>query len=377
MTSVLVVDDSQFMRTVIGNVLADHGYRVLSASDGQEAIEMVHEHDPEVITMDVEMPGMDGIEAVSRIMASKPTPVLMLSAHTEAGADATLDALARGAVDFLAKPGGEVTRDLASLGDRIVQKIDAVAGADLSSIAPTTQRTGAAASTANADPASGTSSTGESSTKSGGSQPEPEPDRAFVEHPTIVVGASTGGPKILEGILRALPVTLQPKVVVVQHMPESFTDRLAARLDSFLPFDVSEASDGQRVRDGDVVVAKGDYHLEVVSNVAGNLRVRLTEDERVHGVRPAIDVTMRTAAEHVADPLVGVALTGMGKDGAAGIEAINRAGGATIAQDEASSPVFGIPRKAIETGCVDTVASATDVPGAICDAFAQEASSHG
>jgi two-component system chemotaxis response regulator CheB len=375
MTSVLVVDDSQFMRTVIGNVVADHGYRVLSASDGQEAIEMVHEHDPDVITMDVEMPGMDGIEAVSRIMASKPTPILMLSAHTERGADATLDALARGAVDFLAKPGGEVTRNLESLGDRIVEKIDAVAGADLSSIAPTTQRTAAAAGAANADSANDASSTGESSATTGGSRPDP--DRAFVEHPTVVIGASTGGPKILEGVLRALPVTLQPKVVVVQHMPGSFTDRLAARLDSFLPFDVTEASDGQRVEDGDVVVAKGDYHLEVTSNVAGNLRVRLTEDERVHGVRPAIDVTMRTAAARVSDPLVGVALTGMGKDGAAGIEAIKRAGGATIAQDEASSPVFGIPRKAIETGCVDTIASATDVPGAICDAFAQEASSHG
>jgi len=377
MTSVLVVDDSQFMRTVIGNVVADHGYRVLSASDGQEAIKMVHEHDPDVVTMDVEMPGMDGIEAVSRIMASKPTPILMLSAHTEAGADATLDALSRGAVDFLAKPGGEVTPDLGSLGDRIVEKVDAVAGADLSSIAPTTRRTAAAAGAANANRVSSASSTDESSTDADGSRPESDPDRAFVEHPTIVIGASTGGPKILEGVLRALPVTLQPKVLVVQHMLASFTDRLAARLDSFLPFDVSEASDGQRVEDGDVVVAKGDHHLEVASNVAGNLRVRLTEGERVHGVRPAIDVTMRTAAERVSDPLVGVALTGMGSDGAVGIEAIKRAGGATIAQDEASSPVFGIPRKAIETGCVDRVASATDVPGAICDAFAQEASTYG
>jgi two-component system chemotaxis response regulator CheB len=372
MTSVLVVDDSQFMRTVIGNVVADHGYRVMSASDGQEAIEMVHEHEPDVVTMDVEMPGMDGIEAVSRIMASKPTPILMLSAHTEAGAEATLDALGRGAVDFLAKPGGEVTRDIESLGDRIVEKIEAVAGADLSSIAPTARPTAAAAGAANAGETSGGSSTSTS-----GSRPDPEPDRAFVEHPTVVIGASTGGPKVLEGVLRALPVTLQPKVVVVQHMPASFTDRLAARLDSFLPFDVSEASDGQRITDGDVVVAKGDYHLEVTSNVAGDLRVRLTEDDRVHGVRPAIDVTMQSAAERVSDPLVGVALTGMGKDGAAGIEAIKRAGGATIAQDEASSPVFGIPRKAIETGFVDAVASAADVPGAICDAFAQEASTHG
>ena len=374
MTSVLVVDDSQFMRTVIGNVVADHGYRVLSASDGQEAIEMVHEHDPDVVTMDVEMPGMDGIEAVSRIMASKPTPILMLSAHTQKGAEATLDALARGAVDFLAKPGGEVTRDIESLGDRIVEKVEAVAGADLSSIAPTEQRAAAPAGSTSLT----RSSRPETTDRSGATGDSlVEPDRAFVEHPTVVIGASTGGPKILESILRSLPVTLDPKVLVVQHMPASFTDRLAARLDSFLPFDVSEASDGQRVQDGEVVVAKGGYHLEVASNVVGNLRLRLTEDERVHGVRPAIDVTMRTAAERVSDPLVGVALTGMGKDGAAGIEAIKRAGGTTIAQDEASSPVFGIPEKAIATGFVDHVRSATDVPVAICDAFAQEASSHG
>ncbi|NHN40100.1 chemotaxis-specific protein-glutamate methyltransferase CheB [Halorubellus sp. JP-L1] len=376
MTSVLVVDDSQFMRTVIGNVVADHGYRVMSASDGQEAIEMVHDHDPDVVTMDVEMPGMDGIEAVSRIMASKPTPILMLSAHTETGAEATLDALARGAVDFLPKPGGEVTRDLKSLGDRIVEKIDAVAGADLASITPATPATKATAGTPTAASA-GAENDDSRSASSAGDRPAPEPDRAFVEHPTIVIGASTGGPKILEGVLRALPVTLDPKVLVVQHMPASFTNRLAARLDTLLPFSVTEASDGQRVGDGDVVVAKGDFHLEVASNVAGNLRVRLTEREREHGVRPAIDVTMRTAADVVSDPLVGVALTGMGKDGAAGIEAIKRAGGATIAQDEASSPVFGIPQQAIATGCVDRVCAADDVPGAICDAFAQEAPTHG
>jgi len=372
MTSVLVVDDSQFMRTVIGNVLADHGYRVMSASDGQEAVERVHEHDPDVVTMEVEMPEMDGIEAVGRIMASKPTPVLMLSAHTQDGAEATLDALARGAVDFLAKPEGDVRRNLDSFGGRIVDKIEAVAGADLASIAPTNTATAAAVG-------GGTDDGGvvETTSPSDDTRPEPEPDRAFVEHPTVVIGASTGGPKIIEGILRALPVTLEPKVLVVQHMPGSFTDRLAARLDSFLPFDVSEASDGQRVRDGDVVVAKGDYHMEVTGNVAGNLRIRLPENERVHGVRPAIDVTMTSAAERVSDPLVGVALTGMGKDGAAGIEAIKRAGGTTIAQDEATSPVFGIPQKAIDTGCVDHVRAAADVPTAICDAFAQEATSHG
>jgi len=364
MTSVLVVDDSQFMRTVVGNVLADHGYRVMSASDGQEAVEKVQDYEPDVVTMDVEMPEMDGIEAVKRIMASKPTPILMLSAHTRKGAEATLDALARGAVDFLEKPDGEVTEDLEGLGDRIVAKIEAVVGAELASIAPTSTTTAAATATAGA-------------TGSARSEPEPEPARAFVEHPTVVVGASTGGPKIVEAILKALPEALEPKVLVVQHMPESFTDRLAARLDSLLPFDVSEASDGQRVGAGEVVVAKGDHHMVVEHAAGGRLRVSLDRGERLHGVRPSIDRTMESAAERVSDPLVGVALTGMGRDGAAGIEAVKRAGGTTIAQDETSSPVFGIPQKAIETGCVDHVCRAEDVPAAICSAFAQEATSHG
>jgi two-component system chemotaxis response regulator CheB len=201
--------------------------------------------------------------------------------------------------------------------------------------------------------------------------------RAFVEHPTIVIGASTGGPKILEGLLRALPGSLSPKILVVQHMPASFTNRLAARLDSFLPFDVTEASDGQRVRDGEVVVAKGGTHLRVASNVAGNLRLELSDDAPIHGVKPAIDVTMQTAAETVSDPLLGVTLTGMGKDGAAGIQAIKEAGGTTIAQDEATSPVFGMPQKAIETGCVDHVRAADDIPETICETFAQEVPTHG
>lgn len=372
MTSVLVVDDSQFMRTVIGNVLADHGYRILSASNGQEAVEMVTEHDPDVVTMDVEMPGMSGIDAVAEIMASNPTPVIMLSAHTQKGAEATLDALARGAVDFLAKPGGEVSHDIESLGDRIVEKIEAVAGADLASITPTRfTQTGAG------DTARRRQSTDRSTGRTGDASSTAAPARAFVEHPTIIVGASTGGPKIVEGLLRALPVTLSPKIIVVQHMPASFTDRLAARLDSLLPFEVSEATDGQRVQGGDVVVAKGGKHLCVTSNVAGNLRVELTDDDPIHGVKPAIDVAMTTAADVVSDPLVGVALTGMGKDGAAGIQAIKDAGGTTIAQDEASSPVFGIPQKAIETGSVDHVCAAADVPETICETFAQEVPTHG
>ncbi|WP_439026125.1 chemotaxis-specific protein-glutamate methyltransferase CheB [Haloarchaeobius sp. DT45] len=366
MTSVLVVDDSQFMRTVIGNILADNGYEVYSASNGKKAVAAVAEHDPDIVTMDVQMPGMDGIEAVTEIMATNPTPILMLSAHTSEGADETFEALDRGAVDFLAKPSGEVSPNIASLADRLVEKVQAVEGVDASSMA----RTRATAKAAAGAP-DGRSDTADEP----GS--EPATSGPYVKHPTVVIGASTGGPKIVEQIVTSLPVALGAKVLVVQHMPASFTDRLAARLDRLSNYDVYEASDGLRLRDGDIAIARGDYHMEVVSNVAGNVRVRLTQEERRHGVRPAIDVTMETAAERVSDPLCGVTLTGMGKDGAAGIAAIKAAGGATIAQDEESSPVFGIPQKAIETGCVDQVLPADDIPEGICTVFTQEAQTHG
>ncbi|MFW5919190.1 MAG: chemotaxis-specific protein-glutamate methyltransferase CheB [Halanaeroarchaeum sp.] len=383
MTSVLVVDDSQFMRTVIGNLLSDHGYEVYSASDGEGAVEAVEKHDPDIVTMDVVMPGMDGIEAVDRIMKRRPTPILMLSAHTKEGADATFEALSKGAVDFLAKPGGEVSVDIASLEDRLVETVEAVADADLTSTARerTAETAASVAGTAGTDPQAGT---GLAETESPVTPPEPTTsdqsipaDRSFVDRPTVVIGASTGGPKIVERVLAGLPLDLDARVLVVQHMPGSFTDRLAARLDSVLEYDVSEASDGDRVEGGEVLVAKGGYHLEIAHYVNGRVRVRLTENERVHGVRPAIDVTMRTAADRIDDPLVGVVCTGMGKDGAAGIEAIEAAGGHTIAQDRATSPVFGIPRQAIATDAVHDVLPADEIADGILDALSTDGDTNG
>jgi len=384
MTRVLVVDDSQFMRTVIGNVLAEHGYDVHRASDGRRAVEAVRKHDPDVVTMDVQMPEMDGIEAVSEIMATHPTRIVMLSAHTREGAEETLEALSRGAVDFLAKPSGEVSTDIAGLKDRLIETVEAVADADVASLAPS--RAAAAAHRASAGaadrPAGGTAaseSAGDAATTaSDGPSAEPDPaDRSFSEHPTIVVGASTGGPKIVEGILYDLPIELDARVLVVQHMPAEFTDRLAARLDALCEYDVREADDGDRITGGEVLIARGDRHMEVAHASDRGLRVRLTEDERVHGVRPAIDVTMESAAERVDLPLVGVALTGMGKDGAAGISAVKAAGGTTIAQDEASSPVYGIPRQAIATGDVDHVLPADGIAAGIADAVSTEVETHG
>ncbi|MFC7232241.1 chemotaxis-specific protein-glutamate methyltransferase CheB [Saliphagus sp. GCM10025308] len=394
MTGVLVVDDSQFMRTVVGNALDTAGYDVRTADTGEAALEAVTTDDAiDVITMDVEMPGMGGIEAVERIMTHDPTPILVLSAHTEAGADATLEALERGALDVLQKPDGTGTQNLGHLTDAVVAKVDELSAAPVSALAlarataavTATERRqvnatrSASGVSVHASASAGSTEVLESGnagtlTARGPSTPPsmdaPTPvDGASLDHPTIVIGASTGGPKIIERLLAHLPADLEAKVLIVQHMPADFTRRLATRLDAICAYDVFEASDGDRIDAGDVAIARGGQHLRVVNNVNGSLRVRLDDGERVHGVRPAIDVTMETAAARVVDPLCGVVLTGMGRDGAAGIEAIADAGGHTIAQDEATSPVFGIPQQAIRTGRVDEVVPAPALVDRIVSAF--------
>ena len=371
MTHVLVVDDSRFMRTVVGDALRSAEYEVRTASSGTEAVDAVTRHDPDVVTMDVEMPEMDGIEAVDRIMATRPTPILMLSAYTEEGADATLDALERGAMDFLQKPDGSTDRTIIDLAGEVVERVDELAGTSVSSAALARAAVAIESVTGDRQPIApvpdGTrapTTTRANTLETAGTE--------YVDEPTIVVGASTGGPKNIEELFAGLPIELGAKVLVVQHMPAAFTSRLADRLDSISAYAVREATDGDRVGPGEALVAPGEYHLAVRENVNGHLRVALEDDEPIHGVKPAIDVTMETAARAVSDPLTGVVLTGMGKDGAAGIEAIKQAGGRTIAQDEETSPVFGIPAHAIETGCVDTVVPADSVAEAILETFTGE-----
>ena len=348
---VVVVDDSPFMRGLIGDLLSDAGVAVVGeAGDGEEALSVVAETRPDVVTMDVEMPGMGGLEAVERLMEETPTPVLMLSAHTDEGAEVTFEALDRGAVDFFAKPGGEVSTGVSRESDRLVEAVRSVAGADLD--AATRERDDPSAAASRSSGSGGDAGTGADAADD-------------IDEPlTVVIAASTGGPNAVERVLSALPMA-DCRVVVVQHMPEAFTSRFADRLDAASAYDVREASDGARIGAGEVLVARGGSHTLIDSYRSGRLRVKLDEDDDSHTVTPAADVTMRSAAEVIDDPLVGVVLTGMGSDAAEGIRAMADAGARTLAQSEDTCVIYGMPKRAVETGGVDAVYDLDDVAGAI------------
>jgi two-component system chemotaxis response regulator CheB len=350
--SAVVTDDSHFMRSVISDMLESAGIDVIAqARDGRESVEAVIKHRPDVVTMDVEMPTMNGIEAVEQIMRECPTPILMLSAHTDEQADVTFEALEKGAVDFFTKPGGEVSMEMSQFKEQIVDKVVSVASADVDDVGSTPGRP---------------------------STPDLEPvDREFVSNPTVIIGASTGGPTVVEGILEELPRRAGLRILVIQHMPEGFTKRFAKRIDARCDYDVREASDRARIGAGEALVATGDHHMVVSNYASGRILVGLTQEAPVNSVRPAVDVTMQTAAERIDDPLIGVVLTGMGKDGAAGIRAISQAGGRTIVQDEATSAVYGMPKRAVETGCVDAIEPVDRIPGAILDAIKLEVNHNG
>lgn len=412
--TVLVVDDSRFMRTVLSNELTEQGYNVITARNGLRAVEKVRDERPDVVTMDVQMPKMDGLEATGRIMAEFPTPIIMLSAHTDEDADTTLDAINLGAVDFLMKPGGkEVSIENEELTERLVRLIETVTTKDVKEMVsqvdvdieyeplePSNSVRAKEAGVTNARDANAVKQVTEKLKEDDEVEvtaklepeqvvhvPEPEPEQSvkFKKNrdidsdtdvsitgdvdfiPTVIIGASTGGPGVVERIIHALPASLRARVIIVQHMPDNFTNRLSQRLNRVSDYNVFEAFDGATVSEGDAIIAKGGHHLEITKDDKNTLHVSLNQDPRLHGLRPAIDVTMETGAKNVTGPLVGVALTGMGSDGSKGIKAIKEAGGYTIAQDEKTSTVFGIPREAIKTGCVDRVLPDTEITNGIVD----------
>jgi len=334
--SVLVVDDSAFMRKVIADMIAGSPeFRVVgTARNGLDALKQIHALEPDIVTLDIEMPELDGLQTLGYIMSETPRPVVMLSAAgTTDGTDLTIRALELGAIDFVRKPSGPVSLDLTSVRGRLFDALRAASCMNLGSVSVLARPPQA---------------TGRAAIRSGGAI------RA------VVIAASTGGPRALAEVIPNLPATLDAAVLVVQHMPGGFTRSLAQRLDLMSPLTVVEASDGEPVVHNRVYLARGGHHMRVVWR-DGAPTIALDDAAPIWGVRPAADPLFRSAAQLFGAAVVGVVLTGMGRDGAEGLRAIRDAGGQAVVQDQMTSTIFGMPQAALATAGADRVAGLADI----------------
>ena len=320
---VLVVDDSAFMRRLVTDLLPPEEFQVVgTANNGYDALRKIHRLDPDVVTMDVQMPELNGLDALGYIMSETPRPVVMLSAHTPEGGELTLRALDLGAVDVVAKPSGAPALDLDGIADRLLSALRAAVNANLSNIHVQVPRRASVA-------------------------PRRQ-GRDTVAAATVVVAvaASTGGPRALAEVVPHLS-RMNAAVLIVQHMPPPFTRSLADRLDRLSVISVSEATEGETIRANHAYVAPGDFHMRVARRPTdGACRIALDQQPSVWGVRPAADCLFLSVAAAYGPSSVGVVLTGMGRDGAAGLRAIVDAGGVGLAQDRATSVIFGMPQAA-------------------------------
>jgi two-component system chemotaxis response regulator CheB len=323
---VLVVDDSAFVRKALSRMLsAAPDVEVVGlAADGPEGIAMIKALGPDVVTLDVKMPRLGGLETLQRIMAECPTPVLLLSSLTQEGAEITLRGLELGALDFVDKSSVQGHMNLLGLTEELLTKIRALAG----SRRPRLVSPPAAVEAPEVRP--------------------PHGRRALA----VAIGASTGGPPALQAIIPLLPKDLPAVVLVVQHIPMGFTRSLAARLDARSPLTVREARDGEAVHPGLVLVAPAGLHMKVRRRGSG-VKITLDEEPRSSLHRPSVDVLMTSVAKVYGSRAVGVVLTGMGSDGAVGLGAIRQAGGRTLAESEESCVIYGMPKAAVEAGVVE------------------------
>lgn len=321
----LIVDDSAFMRRVISDIIGDTAdIEVVGiARNGQDALEAIPRLKPDIITLDIEMPILNGIETLKVIKEKYDIPVIMLSSLT--GTDVTIEALQVGAIDFIEKPKN-LKVDLNDFRRELESKIKSVACKDSSC-------------------------------------------REFIERKTtnhetkinrkikaVVIAASTGGPKALVYLISQIPKDINIPIFIVQHMPKGFTTSFAARLDKESKVKVVEAKDGMLIQNGTVYIAPGDYHMTLERD-----KISLNTQDKIHGVRPAADYLFESATKHYGDKLLGIILTGMGRDGSQGMVAIKEHGGYNIAQSEESCVVYGMPGSAVEKGAVDEIMNLEDI----------------
>ncbi len=337
---VLIVDDSALMRKLLTVILSrDREIEVVGAApDAYIANEKIKILKPDVLTMDIEMPGMDGLTFLGKLMASNPMPVVMVSSLTEAGCQKTFRALELGAVDFFTKPKLDLQAKIEEQAQELIIKVKTAAKARL--IKKRSLRTfDASASTERLLALS-----------------------HLIKRPDLVIaiGASTGGPKALQEILEVFPANTPP-ILITQHMPEKFTKAFAKHLNSLCPITIREAKNGDGLLTGNALIAPGNYHM-MLERKGMEYRVRLNQDPPVNRHRPSVDVMFSSVAKFSGKSAIGIMLTGMGKDGAEGMLEMKRAGSYNFSQDEGSSVVFGMPKEAIAIGAVDEICPLRDIP---------------
>lgn len=349
---VLVVDDSAFMRRVLHGIIAtDPQLEVCGeARDGQDAVTQAEVLKPDVISMDINMPHMDGLQATEVIMSGNPRPILIVSSESKEGAEVTLKALELGAIDFVAKPSGGVDLDMHSVKEELCRKLKMASKVRVVRTASRLRlQQEIATSAPRTEPGVG-----------GGRFVKPQADQKPAngngqpprgKFPIIVMASSTGGPATLMRFMPSFPADFPGAVIVVQHMPGNFTSQFSRQLGDVCPMRVKEADAGEIIVPGQIYVCPGAQHLRV----SPTGRISLDDGPRVSGYRPCADLALESAADFAGPMAIGVILTGMGNDGAKGVQSIRNVGGHVIAQDESTAIIFGMPQEAIRTGAVDQV----------------------
>ncbi|MBI1684973.1 protein-glutamate methylesterase/protein-glutamine glutaminase [Caulobacter hibisci] len=352
MTKVLVVDDSALLRRVLSEILTEAGFEVAIARDGVEALAKLDEVRPDVVTLDVQMPRMNGLECLEQIMARRPCPVVMVSSLTAEGAEATLSALELGAVDFLPKPDGVVSLAIDELAPVLIEKVTAAATAKVGRGSRLLERLRARREAARAPTKTG------ARPRKQGAAPAGDPPEGLV-----LVGTSTGGPAALEALLGDIAPDFPWPILVAQHMPASFTASLAARLDGLCPLSVVEAAGPTPLRTGGVYIARGGADMVVSRRAAGLVALPAPADP-AHRWHPSVDRLVASAMAHVApDRLVGVLMTGMGDDGARTMAELHRLGGRTVAESEETAVVWGMPGALVRLGGASAVEPVDAIAG--------------
>lgn len=325
---VLVVDDSALMRKKITEMIsADAECEVIAAArNGEEAIKAVSILRPDVVTLDIQMPRMDGLTCLGYIMSEWPTPVVMLSAFTHYGGEGTVKALELGAVDFVTKPGGVISLDIAKVKDELIAKIKTAAKVEISKLKLLMPR-----------------------------MVQPVQAKPFLPlNKVVVIAGSTGGPRALVEILSKLPADIPAGILVVQHMPPDFTRSMAERLNGECLIKVKEAEEGEPIEAGKALIAPGGFQM-VVEQKGNKEVVKSSRETGAHRISPAADITMCSLAPVYREKAIGIVVTGMGRDGTDGLKAIKEHGGYTIAEDKSTCIVYGMPKAAVDAGVVDKI----------------------